>query len=685
MNSHLLRLVSVAIVAFAPLLAPAAAPSLPAKDQRAAIVRDLNTPRTFPTIASKADWQQRAKEIREQILVSCGLWPLPEQAPLDAKIFGRIERDGYSVEKVYFQTFPGVFLGGNLYRPLGRGNGPFPGVLNPHGHWRNGRMADEETGSIAGRCINFARAGMVAFSYDMTGYNDTMQFGAHRGILTNNTAQLWELNLMGVQTYNSLRALMFLMALPDVDAARLACTGESGGGTQTFMLGAIAGNLAAQAPIVMVSHSMQGGCLCENAPGLRVDYSNMEIAAVPAPRPQMLVAATGDWTKMTLTVEGPALESVYKLFKADDHLRYKIFNFPHNYNKTSREAVYPWFEHWLLNEPLQDSRDEVPFKKEPDADLRVFPGTNQLAPGAISERTFIESRINEAAAQFAALRISDTKSLARARETLAPLWKHTLQLQFPVAGFIAEKPDPLPYGPYTVTKLAFGRDGKGDRLAAVLFTPNEDKYRRTIVLAHPEGKGPFIADNGAAKGLARSLVLSGHAVLVLDTFLTGELADADAAKKRNPLKNFFTTYNRTDLQERVQDLLTACAFVRAETRGSRHVILCGVGRAGLWAILAAPGADAVVADCDNFDVTSDDLLLAPEMFVPGFRKMGGFETPVVLSAANPLVLHNTGEKFITAGMQGTYMALGATKTISINAQKLDDDSLMKRITDLRLK
>src|SRR5688572_2710603 len=136
-------------------------------------VIDLNTPRTFPEIATKDQWQERAKEIREQILVSCGLWPMPEKSPLNPFIFDRAERDGYSIEKVYFQTYPGFYLAGNLYRPLGKGRGPFPGVLNPHGHWANGRMADTKDGSIAARCISFARQGMVAFSYDMVGYNDT--------------------------------------------------------------------------------------------------------------------------------------------------------------------------------------------------------------------------------------------------------------------------------------------------------------------------------------------------------------------------------------------------------------------------------------------------------------------------------------------------------------------------------
>src|SRR5690242_12937006 len=172
---------------------------LPERDQRAAQVKTLNTPRTFPPSSSKAEWEQRARAIREQALVSCGLWPLPEKTPLEAKIFGRIERDGYSVEKVYFQSYPGFYVAGNLYRPLGKGRGPFPGVLNPHGHWKDGRFADEASGSIAARCINFARQGMVAFSWDMVGYNDTQfahpagppGYNTHRHFANDPTNQLW--------------------------------------------------------------------------------------------------------------------------------------------------------------------------------------------------------------------------------------------------------------------------------------------------------------------------------------------------------------------------------------------------------------------------------------------------------------------------------------------------------------
>ena len=122
---------------------------------------------------------------------------------------------------------------------------------------------------------------------------------------------------MGLQTWDSIRALDFLASLPDADreAAGLH-RGNPAAARRPSCSASVEDRLAAQAPVVMVSHTMQGGCLCENAPGLRVEYSNMEIAAAAAPRPQILVAATGDWTKDTLTVEGPAIEHIYQLLNA---------------------------------------------------------------------------------------------------------------------------------------------------------------------------------------------------------------------------------------------------------------------------------------------------------------------------------------------------------------------------------
>lgn len=194
----------------------------------------LTTPRTledvlsFPQYASLAAWEKEAADIRRHILATTGLLPLPEKCPLSPRITGRVEREGYSVEQVLLETWPGFFLGGNLYRPTGK-SGPFPAIINPHGHWGRGRLNnDPELGTLPGRFINLARQGYVAFAYDMIGYNDTLQLPHdHLGA----REELWGVSLLGLQLWNSIRAVDFVVSLPEVDKRRLGCTGASGGGS----------------------------------------------------------------------------------------------------------------------------------------------------------------------------------------------------------------------------------------------------------------------------------------------------------------------------------------------------------------------------------------------------------------------------------------------------------------------
>jgi dienelactone hydrolase len=595
-------------------------------------VKDLNTKRAFPEIASKAEWQKRAQEIREHVLVSCGLWPMPEKTPLNARIFGRVERDGYSVEKVYFESYPGFYAAGNLYRPLGKGGGPFPGVLNPHGHWSNGRMADEDSGSIAARCISFARQGMVAFSWDMAGYNDSLQLN-HQRFGASPTNQLWNISLMGLQTWNSIRALDFLEGLPDVDKKRLACTGESGGGTQTFMLGAVDSRLAAQAPIVMVSHSMQGGCLCENAPGLRVDYSNMEIAAVPAPRPQKLVAATGDWTRATMTVEGPALQKIYDLFGGRDRLSYEIFNYNHNYNKTSREAVYRWFGKWLLHENDPEKLKEQPYTKEPDSDLRVFPD-RKLPEGALSEDEFGASLVRMAQARLDGSEPRDKKTLAAWKREYLPAWEHDLELQH-VQGesAIEETKD-------GETTVRIKRQPDGYEMNFNVLAASSGNSKAAVIISSVGNE-----DQEGARKLAQKLRDEG--------VITLRISHDGVPEGRNQFANYFSTYNRTVLQDRVAELKVAAQYAQQKLKAGK-VFVIGRGSAGLAAFAAAPLVSGVAADCNGLDDSKDENLLDVNVFFPGVRGIGSFQGIASLAAPNPLLIHNTAGKLNVNWLPGIY-------------------------------
>ncbi len=122
----------------------------------------------------------------------------------------------------------------------------------------------------------------------------------------------------------------------------------------------------------MVSAHMQGGDACENAPNLRVDTNNMEIAAMMAPRPMLLVAATGDWTRNTLETEYPAIRSVYRLYGAEDRIRAARFDAVHNYNRESREEMYRWFGRWLLRSWPAEQAQERNVRVEFPSDVLVL-------------------------------------------------------------------------------------------------------------------------------------------------------------------------------------------------------------------------------------------------------------------------------------------------------------------------
>jgi len=323
-------------------------------------VPNTDTHFALPRFTTVEAWEKRKRELRRQILFAAGLDPMPERTPLHAQIFGRIETKDCSIEKVLIETMPGYYLGGNLYRPL-HSNGRHPAVLNPHGHWTYGRLENQPLYSGPTLGANLARQGYVVFAWDMVGYNDTAQTPHSFGTPAE---QLWSFGPLGLQAWNALRALDFVAGLEDVDPARIAMTGASGGATQTILLAAMDDRISYFAPVNMISSIMQGGDVCENAPGLRIGTNNVEIAAMIAPKPLLMVSATGDWTRNTPTDEYPALRRLYELYGKPENIETLQLDAPHNFNKQNREAVYRFFAKHVLHDPnaaqITEKAAEIP-------------------------------------------------------------------------------------------------------------------------------------------------------------------------------------------------------------------------------------------------------------------------------------------------------------------------------------
>lgn len=298
------------------------------------------------TYHDQKSWEKRAERIRQGVRQGLNLADLPKNTPLKPIIHSKRTYDGYTVENVAFESMPGFFVTGNLYRPT-KELSSYAAIVSTHGHWQDtsdyGRFRED----MQKRCAMLAKMGAIVFAYDMVGYGDAAQV-SHK-----------HPKALALQTQNSLRAVDFLLSLPKVDPNRIGVTGASGGGTQAFLLTALDDRVAVSVPVVMVSAHFFGGCTCES--GMPIHKSkdhqtnNVEIAALAAPRPMLLVSDGEDWTKNTPKVEYPYIRNIYGLYGKEEEVEYvHLPDEGHDYGFSKRQAVYPF-----LAKHLRLSLDEV--------------------------------------------------------------------------------------------------------------------------------------------------------------------------------------------------------------------------------------------------------------------------------------------------------------------------------------
>jgi len=688
------------------LSAPRALPvgQLPA-DVRLQPPKDLDGYFPFTPPDSREQWERRADRVRRQILVSQGLWPMPTKTPLNVVIHGRIEMPDYTVEKVYFESAPGFFVTGNLYRPKGR-TGRVPAVLLAHGHWRDARFFEEteerfreelatgaERFEVGGRsrfqsmCVQLARMGCVVWQWDTPGNSDSHQLGfelVHRFAaqrpemnrpenwgLYSPTAEAHLQSVMGLHTLNAIRSLDFVLSLPEVDPGRVAVTGASGGATQVLMLAAVDPRPALSFPAVMVSTAMQGGCTCENSSLLRVETGNVEIAALFAPKPQGMTTAN-DWTREMAVKGFPELKQLYTLLGAPENVMlHRGEHFPHNYNAVSRSAFYTWLnQHFELGWPAPVvERDYERLSRE---QLTVW-NREHPAPTAAGddfERKLTRWWHQDAAAQIGAA----AGSLETFRQVAGAGVEAILGRTQADVGRMEWVPGAEQERDGYVEVVGMARNTTHQEEVPVLWLYPRRQDGRAVVWLDPDGKSGLLQADGTPRTEVRRLIDAGVTVVGADLFYQGEfLGDgrpsSSARVVRNPREfaGYTFGYNHALFAQRVHDVLSVVTLVRSHER-DRSARLTTVDVAGIGAtgpivaaarVVARTAIDriAVMAGGFRFGALRD---YRDPNFLPGGAKYG--DLPGMLALGAPGALWIGGEP-LPSLTKDVYRTAGAADSL----------------------
>ena len=321
-------------------------------------------------------WEARKKLLKPQLMEALQLQVLPAAPASNPIITNRRELNGYTVENIALEILPGLYVNGSLYKPSVY-TGKIPLILNPDGHWEKQRYRPD----CQYRCAALAKMGAMAFSYDLFAWGESQlqfQLADHRRSLA-----------MTIQVLGSIRILDYLLSRPDADTSRVAITGGSGAGSHTVLMTAIDDRIKASAPVVAISSYFYGGCPCESGMPIHAcggGTDNVEIAAMAAPRPQLLVSDGGDWTDRCPEYDFPYLQKIYDWYgKKDGVSNVHLSNEKHDFGINKRTAVYRFMAKYLrLNlAAIQDAKgniDESKITIEPESALYVFGAKGEKLP-----------------------------------------------------------------------------------------------------------------------------------------------------------------------------------------------------------------------------------------------------------------------------------------------------------------
>jgi len=585
---------------------------------------------------------------------------LPERTAFNPRCVGRLQRDGYRIEKILFESRPHLYVAANLYFPEGRRD-PAPAILLPCGHEREGKASDKYQRLAQGLVKN----GFVVLVYDPIGQGERSQYwdevkGDSRIGLSvaeheyaGTQSLLVGVNFAAYRIWDGMRALDYLCARDEVDVTRIGCTGSSGGGTLTTYLFALDERVRAAMPVCYITSReawLATGMIADAEQVQNhviehgIDHSDLCIAG--APRALRIGAALRDYFPIEGTRRSfDEVKRIYTILGARDCVDLFVADEEHGYSQALRQAAYQWFHLWL-GDPSADPT-EPPVEPEPPAELWCAPR------GQVSN---LASRTVLCFTRDLALCLPprppglETRGQAEEWQGELRAWLREL-IRCPASSGApqAGQRDAFFRGTTGIERLSFQSE-RGITIPALLFVPGKEQTQRPgIVYVHEGGKEVEAGHLGTIQMLARE----GNVVLAIDVRGVGETkaeGQVWSGYKFMGVDGYhFYQYGmlgHTLLGRRVHDVLRSVALLgeRPEVDGEQLSVV-GQGAGGLLALFAAALDERIAtAVCCQSLISYRELATHefhayhPSCFVPGILKLCDLPEVAACVAPRRLVL-----------------------------------------------
>ena len=550
-------------------------------------------------VRTPAQWEQRRAHLMSAFEQAIG--PFPERTPVNARIVGTLERERYTIQKIVFESQPLFYVTAVAYVPT-QHTAPFPGILFPPGHSRNGKAYESYQRTPAG----FAEKGYLVLVYDPLGQGERWQYWdpiKRESAFISSTREhsnvgaqclLLGINLAQYMIWDSIRALDYLLSRDDVDPERIGCTGVSGGGTNTAYYVPFDDRVKAAMPTCYIAgfpallDSVGPQDAEQNLFGqLAVGLDHEDYLSLVAPRPLCVGAATGDYFPLAGARRCvDSAKRVYAVLNVPDQLTLAVAEQGHGYDLPMRQAAYEWFNNEF--DKREEGNNETEIAVEPDETLWCTETGNVHELGSETVFTLNRKLLEDI---DPALPPVGTESEAALYQQVVRERVRRVLSAFPLAGDLGLTSIALESSDHVRRERIVFESEPGILVPGVLRKPVGAEENTVLLWIDDAGK-----DNESSTVMLDALAVRGVASLAIDPRGMGETGypatdnpqTSDNGHISHKVAYMGFLQARPLLGMRVQDVLRGLdALASHPATAAKHIMLGGRGGGALLALFAA--------------------------------------------------------------------------------------------------